>query len=103
MEDPRVRYLPVRAVGWVADEPQPGLVEVRFTDAHGTPRVLVDKCAVFDVNLDRDTVYPVALELPVEVVEQRSTDETEVSVIRLPWGLSAEPIEVRSSDLVDRA
>lgn len=97
-------HLPVQAVRWVDDEPQPGIVEVRFTDAHGIERILLDKCVVFDPDnvLRPDATYPMNLEIPIEVVGTQG----DVAVIALPWGLSdgqSEPIEVFSSSLIERA
>ena len=87
----------------VDDEPFPGIVEVVFTDAEDTDRVLIDKCAVFDGSLTRDAAYPVALEIPVEVLRLRMTRDGDVSAIRLPWGLPDDPVEVRYSELIGRA
>lgn len=95
-------FLPARAVRWVDDEPFPGIVEVVLTDAEGTDHVLIDKCVIFDDSLTRDAAYPVALEIPVEVLQLRQTPDGEVSVIRLPWGLADDPVVVASSDLIDR-
>jgi hypothetical protein len=89
-QDPDMKHLPVRAVRWVDDEPFPGLVEVH--DADDVLRV--------------DSHYPVDLEIPVEVIAERSTPEGDIAVIKLPWGLSdgqVEPIEVHTSNLIDRA
>ncbi|MFJ9695763.1 hypothetical protein [Kitasatospora sp. NPDC101183] len=38
------------AVRWVGDDPQPGLVEVRFTDADGIRRPIVAKTPNFDTD-----------------------------------------------------
>jgi hypothetical protein len=102
VEDRGVTLLPARAVRWVDDEPFPGLVEVVFTDAEGADRVLIDKCVIFGDSLTRAAAYPVVVEIPVEVLQQRTTPAGEVSAIRLPWGLADDPIEVRSSELIDR-
>lgn len=61
-----------RAARWVDDEPFPGLVEVVFTDAESTDRVLIDKCVNFGDSITRAAAYPVVVEIPVEVLP--STD-----------------------------
>ncbi len=55
---------------WVGTEPFPGLVEVSFTDAAGVLRTFVDKPPVFDESdrLRPDASYPVAVEVPCEVL-----------------------------------
>ncbi|GAA1654070.1 hypothetical protein [Actinoplanes couchii] len=62
------RFLRVEATRWVDDE-QPGWVEVRIP---GTPPVtLVEKAPVLDPGdrLAPDAVYPVALEIPCDVLD----------------------------------
>ena len=66
----------VRAVRWVADEPQPGLVECRLVDAEGVEHVLVDKTAIFD-DADRlrpDAPYPIELRVGCRVVRENDKD-----------------------------
>lgn len=49
-----------RIVRWVDDEPRPGLVEVRFTDAHDRQRVFVERSAVVsEAHLSSGSRYPV--------------------------------------------
>ena len=46
----RVRVcLRCEIVRWVADEPQPGVVEARVTDADGRQWSFLDKVAIFDM------------------------------------------------------
>lgn len=46
----RVRmYLTCEIVRWVADEPQPGIVEARVTDTDGRQWPFLDKVAIFDM------------------------------------------------------
>ena len=56
-----------RFVRWVADEPQPGMVEASLMDAHGVEHRFIDKTAIFTAELitartdfPRDFVLPVA-------------------------------------------
>ena len=39
--------LPGRALRWVADEPQPGLIEFSFLDANGLDWRIIDKTVCF--------------------------------------------------------
>lgn len=66
----------MRAVRWVADEPQPGLVECRLVDADGVEHVLIDKTAIFDsdARLRPDASYPIELKLACRVVRDGDTD-----------------------------
>jgi hypothetical protein len=46
-------------VRWVSDEPQPGWVEARFTDALGKSWTLFDKSAIFAADhISADSTYP---------------------------------------------
>ena len=75
--DPRrMPEVSVLAVRWVADDPQPGIVECHLVDADGTTHVLVDKSAIFD-DADRlraDSSYPIALKLGCRVVRDEGSD-----------------------------
>lgn len=93
-----------RAVRWVSDEPFPGWVEVRLTDAHGVAWSLFDKPHVFDDEgrLRGNTAYPVEVRVACEVVGRgRLADGTEVLTVstRLPWGIEA--ADGRTEFLVD--
>ncbi|NUS15663.1 MAG: hypothetical protein HOY69_30430 [Streptomyces sp.] len=59
------------AVRWVDDEPWPGVVEVRFTDAAGRRWSLVDKAPIFAATgeLGPDTSYPVEVTVACAVAE----------------------------------
>ncbi len=48
-------FLRCEAIRWVDDEPRPGLVEVRFTDAHQQQWAFVGKWPVFG---GKDTTTP---------------------------------------------
>ena len=66
----------VRAVRWVADDPQPGIVECRLVDADGVEHVLIDKSAIFD-DADRlrsDAAYPIALTLTCRVIREDAAE-----------------------------
>jgi hypothetical protein len=70
---PRVH---VRAVRWVADDPQPGIVECRLVDSDSVEHVLIDKSAVFDADdrLRPDASYPIDLRLDCHVIREGDTD-----------------------------
>jgi hypothetical protein len=66
----------IRAVRWVADDPQPGIDECRLLDANGVEHVLIDKSAIFD-DADRlrpDASYPIELKLTCRVVREGDAD-----------------------------
>jgi len=89
VHDQEVFYLRCRALRWLDDDPQPGIVEVTFTDADGAAQIMIDKCIIFDADqrLTRSAAYPVDLELPVEVVGRRATQAGELLELAMPWGL----------------
>ncbi|MFI0898494.1 hypothetical protein [Streptomyces sp. NPDC020983] len=74
------------------DEPFPGIVEVRFTDAAGQSWSLIDKCAVFAPlgELAPDSDYPV--EVTVACVVQGDAEATTgdgvVTVSTAPHGVT---------------
>ena len=89
VHDQAVFYLRCRALRWLDDDPQPGIVEVTFTDADSAAQIMIDKCVIFDADqrLTRSAAYPVDLELPVEVVGRRATQAGELLELALSWGL----------------
>ncbi len=80
------------AVRWVDDEPFPGIVEVRFSDAAGQSWSLIDKCAIFAQfgELTPDSDYPV--EATVACVVQGDAEATAgdgvVTVSTSPHGVT---------------
>lgn len=78
------------AVRWVSDDPIPGWLEVTFTDAAGQLWRVFDKPPVFgsSVELNRDSPFPVAVELDCEIL---TVDRDVVTISTLtPWGVSTE-------------
>lgn len=62
-------------VRWVSDEPQPGIIECRFTDRFGHEWTIVEKTAyvwfagpMWAVNAD--SLYPIACLIPGKVVSR---------------------------------
>lgn len=104
--DQRVPSLPCQVVRWVRDEPNPGWVEVQFTDAHGEVWHFFDKPPIFEradgAPLTRATSYPVDIEMPVTVSETRESDLGVVAVIALPWGLDYDLAQDAFEVLPDR-
>ncbi|WP_416984881.1 hypothetical protein [Streptomyces sp. T028] len=94
------------AVRWVGDEPFPGIVEVRFTDAAGRRWSLFDKAPVFGsrTELRPDTAYPVEVTVACVVLGDSSEDDAIVTVSTSPHGVAApdgcEEFTVRRERLV---
>jgi hypothetical protein len=57
-----------QVVRWVDDEPQPGWVEARFTDALGQGWSFFDKPPIFGVDVSSSTDFPVAAMIRCEVL-----------------------------------
>ncbi|MEU1538731.1 hypothetical protein ABZ461_11490 [Actinacidiphila glaucinigra] len=81
-------FLRCRIVRWVDDEPRPGLVEVRFTDAHDRQRVFVEKSAVVsDAHLSSGSRYPVDAGILCDTLNGDAEDTPGTVRISLsPWG-----------------
>ncbi len=77
----------LRAVRWVADEPQPGIVECRLLDADGVEHVFIEKTAMFDDDnrLRPDASYPIELKHTCCVISEGDTD----LVIELDCGIES--------------
>ncbi|MFJ4321164.1 hypothetical protein ACIP46_38700 [Streptomyces lavendulae] len=89
-------FLRCEAVRWVDDEPQPGLVEVRFTDAHQQQWAFIDKWPVFTASDDLapGSHYPVEAGILCDVLNTGNTADTAdtadtVRVSVAPWGLES--------------
>ncbi|GLV88532.1 hypothetical protein Slala03_82210 [Streptomyces lavendulae subsp. lavendulae] len=86
-------FLRCEAVRWVGDEPQPGLVEVRFTDAHQQQWAFIDKWPIFTAgdDLAPGSHYPVEVGILCDVLNTGNTADTSgtfrISVA--PWGLES--------------
>ena len=63
-------FLRCEAVRWVDDEPQPGLIEVRFTDAHHQQWAFIDKWPVFagGDDLSPDSRYPAEVSILCDIL-----------------------------------
>ncbi|MFG2751982.1 hypothetical protein [Streptomyces xanthophaeus] len=82
-------FLRCEAVRWVDDEPQPGLVEVRFTDAHQRQWTFIDKWPVFTGDdLTPNSLYPVVVGVLCDVLTADDTAST-VTISVAPWGLES--------------
>ncbi|MFC9595770.1 hypothetical protein ACFTUC_38990 [Streptomyces sp. NPDC056944] len=80
------------AVRWVDDEPQPGLVEVRFTDAHHQQWTFIDKWPVFSgEDLHSDSSYPVEVGILCDILTSGNSSGTgdTVKISVAPWGLES--------------
>jgi hypothetical protein len=78
---------------YVSDEPQPGLVECEFSDAHGRCWVFVEKTAVVCAeDLDAHTDYPVPGVIACEIVgrgRDASGKETVLVDTERQWGVES--------------
>ncbi|MFG2616984.1 hypothetical protein ACGFXC_05120 [Streptomyces sp. NPDC048507] len=80
------------AVRWVDDEPQPGLVEVRFTDANQQQWTFIDKWSVFSGDgLAPNSRYPVEVGILCDTTPTGSTPDASdtVKISVTPWGLES--------------
>lgn len=86
-------FLRCVAVRWVDDEPQPGLVEVRFTDAHHQQWAFVDKWPVFagGDDLTPGSRYPAEVGILCDILTTGTTPDTAdtVKISVAPWGLES--------------
>lgn len=78
---------------YVSDEPQPGIVECEFADAHGRRWVFVEKTAIVSAaDLDARTSYPQPGIIACRVVGRR-VDDTGQEIVKVdterPWGVEA--------------
>jgi hypothetical protein len=92
-------------VRWVSDEPQPGWVAARFTDAAGRSWELLDKPAVFSSEpIDSHSAYPqagvVRCQVPSRRDSSRGTPVARVRAIDAPRTEGdVEEFEVEESQL----
>ncbi|MEU1623551.1 hypothetical protein ABZ479_40475 [Streptomyces sp. NPDC005722] len=84
-------FLRCRIARWVDDEPQPGLVEVRFTDAHGRGWSFVEKSAVVSsADLSSGSDYPIETVILCDILSGNAAGTTNTVRISLaPWGLES--------------
>ena len=90
------------ATRWVADEPQPGIVEVQFSEYGGGFVTIHAKCAVIGCDLSKASSYPAEVLLAAEIIAV-STPALFVRLLfsvedisgrtdsTVSWGLIAEP------------
>ena len=100
-----VRFIKARMERWVADEPQPGLVEVSLVDAYGKKWIFVDKTASFSRDvLTAASSYPRETRIGCEElrceVEPSGREIVTVTTARL-W--SIETIDAVSEFAVERS
>jgi len=69
-------YLKCEIVRWVADDPQPGVVEARIVDAEGRQWSFLDKIAVFDMTgtVGPESSYPQPGLIRCEVLTDTSSE-----------------------------
>jgi hypothetical protein len=76
---------------WISDEPQPGWIEVEFTDATDHRWIVADKPPIFfsEPIWYRATDLPVFVSVDCEVVEDVATSP--VVSVTLKWGVESIP------------
>jgi hypothetical protein len=83
----------VSIVRWLDDEPQPGIVECRFTDRFGSDWAFIEKCAVVSsATLHNNSTYPQSGVIRCSVISLGLDDngrECAVVDAEQPWGISA--------------
>ncbi|MCX5409796.1 hypothetical protein OHA37_38850 [Streptomyces sp. NBC_00335] len=85
-------FLRCEAVRWVDDEPQPGLVEVRFTDAHHQQWTFIEKWPRFGgEDLHPNSGYPVEVGILCDILDSASSPGTPdtVKISVTPWGVES--------------
>lgn len=103
-----VAHLRCEILRWVDDEPLPGWVEARFTDAHGREWIFYDKPPLFAEydEITRAATYPVQSSIACEIVHTR-IDEIlgEIVTVSLSHGVeSAEgesTFDIRTDQVVE--
>ena len=83
----------VTIVRYISDEPQPGIVECKFEDAHGHRWSFVEKTAIVSTqNLDAQATYPQEGVAACEILH-RNLDGAGREVIRVdterPWHIES--------------
>ena len=83
----------VSVTRYISDEPQPGIVECEFADAHGRRWTFVEKTAVVSADyLDARTSYPQPGVIACQIVGRR-IDNTGREIVMVdterPWGVEA--------------
>lgn len=69
-------------VRWVADGPQPGLVEAQLVDAEGRRWSFIDKASVFSADtILASSTFPVAAAIRCEIVDTEATPDDGIVVV----------------------
>jgi hypothetical protein len=83
----------VSIVRWVDDEPQPGIVECRFTDRFGKEWLFIEKSAVVSSpSPGRDSLYPLPGVIGCRIISTGLDDAgREIAVVdtEKPWGIES--------------
>lgn len=76
---------------WLSNDPQPGWVEVEFTDADERRWIVADKPPIFftDPTWDRDTEIPAHVSIECRVIDDLATSP--VVTVTLAWGVESFP------------
>ena len=83
----------VKIIRYISDDPQPGIVECEFLDAHGRRWSVIEKTAIVSTeDLDANTSYPTQGVIACEIV-RRATDEKRREIVTInterPWSVES--------------
>lgn len=81
--DAAIYAISVMIVRYINDDPQPGIVECRFTDAWGREWAFIDKTAIFSVDdIDATSEYPRSGLIGCKIIKHwNDADEREVITV----------------------
>ena len=96
----------VSIVRWVDDEPQPGIVECKFTDRFGKDWRFIEKSAVVSTaHLSGGSIYPQPGTIDCRIVATGLDDNgREFAVVdtELPWGIETDDGTMRFEVFADQ-
>lgn len=104
--DDTVYAINAMIVRYISNDPQPGIVECRFTDAWGREWAFIDKTAIFSFDdIDATSKYPRSCVIACKIIKRwNDADAREVITVDtvLPWGIEATTGESRFDVLLSQ-
>ncbi|WP_031065455.1 hypothetical protein [Streptomyces sp. NRRL WC-3742] len=103
-------YLWGEAIRWVDDEPQPGMVEVRFADVDGARWSIIAKTPCFGTHsalgpdswIEEDSPFPFPVEIECTVLNAIGTGDDEVVTVSFEFPHYLEILSGRNEFRVGR-